>query len=274
MSTRLATLRRRAAVRFVETYVASSAGNYAAGLAFHAFVSVFPLILAMIALVGLFPQSDELRKLVETALAGIFPRAERGTIVQTFHHAREAAGALVVVSFLGLLWTGTNLFSSMEFALNEVYLCNGRSMIRSRLMGIAMIGVFVTAIAVTVGTNALAAYLPGKQVFAFVTGWLVMFSLLIAIYKFVPNRQVDFAEVWPGALLAALSIEILTFAFPVYAAATNSVASYGRQFGLMFVLATWFYLLCMLLLLGAVLNRMRIEHFVELDEQRRFKPPA
>ena len=251
-------------VRFMETFMASSASNYAAGLAFHAFVSVFPLILAMVALVGLFPQSDELRKLVETSLAGIFPKAERATVALSFHHARAAAGALVVVSLLGLLWTGTNLFCSMEFALNEVYLCNGRSIFRSRLMGVAMIVVFVAAIAVTVGANALSEYLPGNQIFGFVTGWLVMFGLLVAIYKFVPNRQVDFAEVWPGAVLAAFSIEILTFAFPAYAAATNSVASYGRQFGLMFVLATWFYLLCMLLLLGAVLNRMRIEHFAEL----------
>ena len=65
-------------------------------------------------------------------------------------------------------------------------------------------------------------------------------------------------------MFAASRIQTLPFALPAEAAAPNSGASYGRQFGLMFVLATWFYLLCMLLLFGAVLNRMRIEHFAEL----------
>lgn len=250
-------------MRFVETYMSSSASNYAAGLAFHAFVSTFPLILAMIALVGLFPQAEDFRKLVESSLAGIFPRGERETIALSFAHAKGAAGALVIVSVLGLLWTGTNLFSSMEFALNEVYLCASRSMLRSRLMGLAMIGTFVVAIALTVGANALAEFLPGRHIFAFVLGWLVMFGLLVVIYRYVPNRAIDFAEVWPGALLAALSIEVLTIVFPIYASATNSAASYGRQFGFLFVLATWFYFLCMLLLMGAVLNRMRIEHYAE-----------
>lgn len=245
--------------------MSSSASNYAAGLAFHAFVSAFPLILAMIALVGLFPQAEDFRKLVESSLAGIFPRGERGTIALTFSHAKGAAGALVIVSLLGLLWTGTNLFCSMEFALNEVYGCKSRSIIGSRLMGLAMIGTFVGAIALTVGANALAEFFPGSHIFGFVTGWLVMFGLLVIIYRYVPNRQIDFAEVWPGALLAALSIEALTIVFPIYANLTNSSASYGRQFGFLFVLATWFYFLCMLLLMGAVLNRMRILHFTELQ---------
>ena len=255
--------------------MASSATNYAAGLAFHAFVSVFPLILAMIALVGLFPQAEDLRRLVESSLAGIFPKAERATIALSFHHAQAAAGALVIVSILGLLWTGTNLFSSMEFALNEVYLCNSRSLLRGKLMGLLMIGVFVVAISLTVGANAVAEFLPGHRIFGFVAGWVVMFSLLVVIYKVVPNRKISFAEVWPGALLAALSIEILSLAFPIYSNLTNSAASYGREFGLMFVLATWFYLLCLLLLVGAVLNRMRLEHFMEVEQAKmRIKPPA
>ena len=252
--------------------MASSASNYAAGLAFHAFLSTFPLILGMIALVGLFAQSNDIKELVENSLASVFPRGERATIVLTFQHAKGAAGALVILSVAGLLWTGTNLFSSMEFALNEVYLCNSRSLLRSRLMGLAMIGVFAVAIAVTVGANAAEQLIPGRRIVSFVVGWVVMFVLLVVIYKFVPNRQVDFAEVWPGAVLAALSIEILTLAFPIYVSLTNSAASYGREFGFLFVLATWFYLLCMLLLMGAVLNRMRIEHFVELEERQRGRP--
>jgi membrane protein len=251
-------------VRFVELYMSSSASNYAAGLAFHAFVSTFPLILAMIALVGLLPQAEEFRKLVESSLAGIYPKGERAAIALTFSHAKGAAGALVVVSVLGFLWTGTNLFSSMEFALNEIHLCVSRSILRSRLMGLAMIGTFVAAIALTVGANALAEFFPGTHIFGFLTGWLVMFGLLIVIYRYVPNRPIDFAEVWPGALLAALSIEVLTIVFPIYADLTNSAGSYGRQFGFLFVLATWFYFLCMLLLMGAVLNRMRVEHYAAL----------
>src|SRR3989442_15148625 len=85
-----------------------------------------------------------------------------------------------------------------------------------------------------------------------------MVALLVAVYRFVPNRTFRFGEVLPGALLAGVLIEALSLVFPLYARIAGSFNPSGAQFALFFLLATWFYFLSQLVLLGAVLNRSRL----------------
>jgi uncharacterized BrkB/YihY/UPF0761 family membrane protein len=73
------------------------------------------------------------------------------------------------------------------------------------------------------------------------------------------DHAARFSEVWPGALVAGLSVELLNLAFPIYLHLTRGAATYGRSFGFLFVVGTWTYLLSMVLLLGAVINRMRFD---------------
>jgi hypothetical protein len=85
-----------------------------------------------------------------------------------------------------------------------------------------------------------------------------MVLLLIALYRLVPNRTFRLPDVIPGALLAGVCIEALSLAFPLYARVAGGFNTYGAQFGLFFLLATWFYLLSQLMLLGAVYNKFRL----------------
>jgi HAMP domain-containing protein len=115
---------------------------------------------------------------------------------------------------------------------------------------------------ITVGVNSAAGYLsqyiPYAWVLSFVIGAAVMVALLVLLYRFVPNRTFSLREVLPGALLAGVLIEALSLAFPLYTRLAGSFNTYGAQFGLFFLLATWLYLLSELLLLGAVYNRFRL----------------
>jgi membrane protein len=251
--------RRRPPLSIVMAYFASHASDHAAGLAFNAFLSMFPLMLGLIALVGLFPQSDEVKSAVEKVLVVAFPPSEQAGMLQAFQHAKTSAGVLALFSLLALLWSGTNLFASMEFALNQIYLCGTRPFWRTRLMGVVMLGVFVVAVGASVGISTALAIAPGLAVLGFIFGWIVMTSLLVVIYRFVPNRRSRFSEVWQGAVVAGLSIELLNLAFPIYLHLTRSAATYGRSFGFLFVVGTWTYLLSMVLLLGAVITRMRFD---------------
>src|SRR5204863_674571 len=85
----------------------------------------------------------------------------------------------------------------------------------------------------------------------------VMVALLVALYRFVPNRTFNMREVLPGAVLAGIGIEILSLGFRLYAWIAHGFNTYGAQFALFFLLAAWFYLLSNLILLGAVYNKFR-----------------
>jgi uncharacterized BrkB/YihY/UPF0761 family membrane protein len=85
-----------------------------------------------------------------------------------------------------------------------------------------------------------------------------MLTLLVMLYRFVPNRTFRLVDVLPGAILAAALIEGLSLIFPLYARLSHGFNAYGAQFGLYFVLAAWLFLLSQALLLGAVYNRFRL----------------
>jgi uncharacterized BrkB/YihY/UPF0761 family membrane protein len=85
-----------------------------------------------------------------------------------------------------------------------------------------------------------------------------MVGLLVMLYRFVPNRTFEVGDVIPGALLAGILIEVFSLGFPLYARFAGGFNTYGAQFGLFFVLATWFYIVSQLIMLGAVVIQFRL----------------
>ena len=135
-------------------------------------------------------------------------------------------------------------------------------MLRQKFMGLGMMALLMVALGVTIAANSAAGYLSNFIPFAWVLrvlfGAVVMVTLLVLLYRFIPNRTFALHDVLPGALLAGVLIEGLSLGFPLYARFAGSFNTYGAQFGLFFLLATWLYLLSQLLLLGAVYNRFRL----------------
>jgi len=244
--------------RLATAYGQSQASNYAASLAFNAFLTMFPLMLGVLAVVGLAIHDPGALDQIQRMVISAFPSDAQPQLLNALQGTRRAAGWLSVVSIAGLIWTGTGLFAAMEFALTEVFGTKQRDMLRQRAMGIIMMVLFVLAVIVAVTANGAASVVPFMPVGGFLVGAIVMIALLAAIYRFVPNRTFALRDVLPGAVLAGLLIEVLSLAFPVYSRVSHGFNTYGQQFALFFLLATWLYFLSQLLLLGAVYNRMRL----------------
>ncbi len=251
--------------RLVIAYAESGAPNYAAGVAFNAFFTMFPLILGLLAILGLVVRSNEIETQVRITIVSVFPIADHQSLEAALEGVKDNAGWFAAVSIAGLIWSGTSLFCSMEFALDEIYGCRGRDPIRQRLMGLQMLGIFVLAIVVAIAANSAIAFIPDIPHLGVLVGAAVLVGLMLAIYRVVPNRNVSFSEEWRGAVLAGISIELVTLLFPLYSEITRSFSTYGRGFALMFLLATWLYLLSQLLLIGAVFNRMLVGGVPELE---------
>ncbi len=244
--------------RVITAFGDSRASSFALALAFAGFMSMFPMMLGALSLIGLAIRDPETEARFQTLLLQIFPISAQPELERALHGVKQSAGWLGILSIAGLLWSASSIFGTMEFALSEVFGTKQRDMLRQKLMGILMMLVLVAAIVVTVAVNALVAILPLAVIVSFVAGAAVMVALLVALYRLVPNRTFALREVLPGAMLAGVLIEVLTLAFPLYARIAGGFNTYGAQFGLFFLLATWFYLLSELILLGAVYNRFRL----------------
>jgi membrane protein len=245
--------------RLAAAYGQSKAGSYAAGLAFNGFMTMFPLILGLLSIVWLVVHDPDTEARLQNIITGIFPSSAHAELTVALQGVKRNSGLFGVISIVGLVWGGTSFFTSMEFALTQIFGTRQRDALRGRLMGFLMMLLFLAALLLTAGANAAAASsLAVGKVAGFVVGALVLVALLTAIYRFVPNRSFRLAEIWPGALFAGVLIEVLSLIFPIYANVAHGFNTYGQQFALFFLLATWLYFLSQLLLLGAVFNRMRL----------------
>ncbi len=248
-------------VRVLTAYGESQASNFALALAFAGFMSMFPIMLGALSLIGLAIRDPQTQAHVQGLILQVFPASAQPELQKGLEGVKQSAGWLAIVSLAGLLWSASSIFATMEFALTQIFGTRQRDMLRQRLMGLVMMVLLVAAIVVTVLINAGAAWFQVKllsTVVAFVAGAVVMVALLVALYRFVPNRTFRMGEVLPGALLAGIGIEVLSLAFPIYAWIAHGFNTYGAQFALFFLLATWFYLLSQLVLLGAVYNKFRL----------------
>ena len=242
--------------RLIAAFGSSQAGNYASGMAFTAFVSMFPLILGLLAILGLATRSESTKATVLTAILAFFPKKAGPEISSAFEGLRHYSGLFGGIGIVGLLWSGSSLFTSMEFSLGMVLGVRQRSFLRQRGMALVMTFLFPISLVVTVGINSLIA-LPGLGfLFEPVAGLLVWFAFMLAVYRLVPNRTHRVRELWPGILIAGVAMELLTLLWPVYANLSHNFSTYGTVLTGFFILATWLYLLSEFILLGAVANRM------------------
>src|SRR6266550_1062789 len=125
-------------VRLARAFAESQAPNHAAGLAFNMFMSMFPLLLGLLAIVGLVLRGPSQQAMVESMVLSFFPPDAQPALQRTLTGVREHAGLLGVISILGLIWSGSGLFASMEFALGQIFGGRQRDFLRQRVMALFM----------------------------------------------------------------------------------------------------------------------------------------
>ena len=245
-------------VRILSAYGSSQAGYHAAALAFGGFLAMFPMMLGAVSIAGLLIRDPGTEAAFQNLLSQLFPNTAQPQLLEALRGVRQSAGWLGFLSLAGLIWSASGIFSTMEFAFTQIFGTEQRDMLRQRVMGLLMMLLLVVAVGATVAANAIAGLFPMGWVTSLIVGAAVMLTLLLMLYRFVPNRTFRLVDVLPGAILAAALIEGLSLIFPLYARLSHGFNAYGAQFGLYFVLAAWLFLLSQALLLGAVYNRFRL----------------
>jgi membrane protein len=191
----------------------------------------------------------------------------RRQILDGLAGVKQQSGLFFLIGFAGLVWSGSNLFGTIEKAFAVIYHTAPRSFVRQKLMSVAMIFVFVVLAGLAVATSSL---LPALERLPYVPGFLTKgpAGLLIqlalgvvsgcllfgAILYVVPNRRQAWRQVWPGALLAGALFELLSLLFPLYLHYNKGLNQYGATFGLLFLLLTFFYLVGIITMLGVETN--------------------
>jgi membrane protein len=242
----------------------------AGGVAFFAFLALFPAIIAALTLYGLVADPKTVADQV-TQLANLIPETSRPLIVDQLNSvASSSGGALtigLIISVLAALWSASSGTMNLIKATNVAY-DEDESRGFFKLRGLALL-LTLGAVVFVLLAVALVAVVPvlfnalglagAGLVIAQVVRWVLLVVLvtvaLAVVYRVAPDRDAPrFAWVSTGALVATLLWVVGSVAFSLY---VSNFGSYNKTYGALagvIVLMLWLYLTSYIVLLGAEIN--------------------
>lgn len=232
-----------------------SGARLAAAVAFQAFLSLFPLILVVVAAVGFFSANRAGVADAIVAELGLSGEAAE-TMMTAIRAAEDSRRVASVVGLAGLLWSGIAMIGVLQFAYNRIWGVEPRRGIRPKLVALGwLVGaglLFATAALLTAALNYLPALLAPVGI---VFGLGVNFTLWLWTSKVLPNRDVGWRALIPGALVGAAGLEVLKVAGAIYIprVVESSSQLYG-SIGVVFALLAWLLLFSRLVVYAEALN--------------------
>src|SRR3954471_23351862 len=225
-------------------YQADGGDRLAAAVTFYWFLSLFPILLLAIALLG-YVYGDDAPHHVTSALSGYLPEQLVKTIGDTLVDAKGKAG---IIGLVGLLLSGLGWVDGLREAIRSIWHQNikaGNFLTRKAIDIVVLIGLFATiaaSIVITGATTAATGYVIDlldltdttaatlfTPVLAYVLSAIADTMLFVYMFTRLPRISQPFRKVIKSAVFGAIGFEVIKFAGAFYVARTTSKgqATYG-----------------------------------------------
>jgi YihY family inner membrane protein len=243
----------------VKKFGDDEAGKHAALLAYYGFMSLFPLLLVFVTLLGYALANDqELRERVIDALVSQFPVL--GFQVEDSVTAIQGSGIGLVVGIVGTLWGGLGITQSAQDAMNAVWNIprKDRPNYWFRLArgfgSLLVLVVFVFAATALAQLGRISSGIGGRLL-PFAGSLLLNLLLLTVLFQVLTGRWVPWRRLLPGAVCGGVGWTVLQTlgVYIVDRQLERANLIYG-VFAVVIVLLSWMYLSAQLLLYAAELN--------------------
>lgn len=241
----------------------------AAGVAYYAFLAIFPALVAIVSIYGLFADPATITSQLES-LTEALPGQARQVItdqVTALAARRTALGIGLIISILIALWSASGGISNMLTAITTAYdEEEKRGFIKKRLLSLALT---VGAILFMLIMLGIVAVLPpllnslfGSGVLKWVfqiLGWLVLMVIVMVVlgflYRIAPDRDAPKIKwVSVGAVVATVIWLLASIGFSIYSSTFGNYAKTYGVFAGIVVLLFWLWLTAYAILLGAEIN--------------------
>jgi membrane protein len=246
--------------------------DWAAALTYYGVLSIFPMLVALISLLGLFGQSAT-QPLLDN-ISGVAPGPAKDIVTQAIQNLQKNQGAAGVMFFVGLaaaLWSASGYVGAFMRASNDIWdVEEGRPVwktipLRLGVTAILLVLLTISALAVVL-TGPLAESignivgLGGTAVTVWdIAKWpvliLVVAFMIALLYYAAPNvKHPKFQWVSPGSLMAVVLWIVASAIFAFY---VGNFGSYGKTYGALggvIVFLTWLWITNNVILLGAEVN--------------------
>ena len=241
----------------------------AGSIAYHAFVSLLPLLLLVLAAISALGSATLEEGLLQLTEAVLTPGASQALVTEL-----EAANATTGVSVLGavlLVWGTLRIFRGLDTAFSDIYESSANNSFTDQLVdGVVVLA--AVALAVIVGA-LVETRLGGLS--AIPGGWLVQrltlaAGLLVVLfpmyYVFPDEEDMLLREAVPGTAFAAVGLTLFQTLFRFYIDVSSRAPEESLLAGIL-VFLTWLYFSGLVVLLGAVVNAVLTNRSVDVSIQ-------
>ena len=262
-------------------WMEDKAPQLGAALAYYTVFSLAPLVLLLLAVIGVLFRSDPagawtrisaqmsyfLDKSAMDVLQGIAAKAAepgKGTLATTIGIALAIFGA-------------SGVFGQLQDALNTIWGVKAKpgagmwGFLRARFISFAMVGGVCFLLLVSLVVESLLkgfshyvqAALPGGLAIAvsiyLIFDFAVVVLLFAMIFKILPDAKIRWGDVWVGSLMTAIFFLIGKWALGLYLGSGTAASAYGAASSLI-TLLLWIYYSSQILLFGAEFTQVYASH--------------
>ncbi|HEX2023369.1 MAG TPA: YihY/virulence factor BrkB family protein [Acidimicrobiales bacterium] len=241
------------ALRVQERYSELNGNHLASAITLAGFISLFPLLLVAIAVLGFF--SHQSLDLASDVVDRLGLTGEAATIVtEAIERAEQSRKAASVIGVAGLLWSGLGLVAAIQYGLNTVWQVKGRGL-RDRLSGLGWLAGAALLFLASFAATAAIGFVPLLAPLGIVVGLGVGVALWLWTLKVLPNGDVGWKALLPGAVVGAVGMELLKVVGSIWVpkAVASSSALYG-SLGVVFAVLAWLLFFGRLIVYAAVVN--------------------
>jgi len=253
-------------------WLEDKAPQLGAALAYYTVFSLAPLVLVLLAIVGLIFRNDPggaWNKITEQM--SYFLDKSAVEVVQNIAQKAAQPNKSLLATVIGILlalFGASGVFGQLQDALNTIWGVKVKpgggvwGFLRSRFLSFAMVGgvCFLLLVSLTLESvlkgfsHYVQAVLPGGIVIAMAVYWIfdlaVVILLFAIIFMFLPDAKIQWRDVWIGAAMTAIFFAFGKWALGLYLGSGSAASAYGAASSLI-TLLLWVYYSSQILLFGA-----------------------
>jgi YihY family inner membrane protein len=238
------------------------AGQLAALIAYYGFVSLFPLLLVLVTVLGFVLQGDpsEQKRILDSAL-GQFP------LIRDQVKLKSLTGSSIglTIGALGSLLAGMGVTGATQNAFNRIWSVPFKdrpNFLQARLRGLAMLAMLGTLFVISTtaaGFVGSATHSAPKVIAGIVVAFAFNLALFMTAFKLLTAVEVSRRQLLPGVIIAAVFWQLLQHlgGFYVDHELKHTQPLYG-VFAVVLGLLAWLYLGAQLTIFAAEINVVRV----------------
>jgi membrane protein len=248
-------------------YLADRGPHLAAMVAYYALLSLVPFLVLTVSLLSIGEGSVTAHSYVIRELQHILPGQSVHDLEKPLNSIQGNARTLGLIGLIGLFWTSLGFYSSLESALNIVFRVQNRAFFHQKwvvfmLLLTSLMALFASLVVTTTATgwvdrggvgHHLVSIPLGGFLLSVIVSSLGCFAFLMAVYRYLTNVELQFSNVWTGAVAGTILLQISFQALPLYLRFSGQLIAL-RAFGGLVILLVWLYLMANIIVLGAEIN--------------------